>query len=104
MVIAFRATRAGARPTPDTDARRASTLRDLPGLGKVGILVIGLGIVLDVIHHVATRSTSMHVECCGIGFVGHASTIAGMVLVVAGVLALALRPRRPVPPEKGEVK
>lgn len=102
IVVSFRAPgrQPGGRGS-GVVARAAGTLADLPLLGRAGLVVIGLGLILDAIHHVATRSSSMHVECCGVGFVGHVSTILGMLLVTSGVLALALRPRRPARPEKG---
>jgi hypothetical protein len=66
--------------------RASRSLRGLPRLTQLGIAALLAGLVLDVFAHLGWSS--------GLA-AGHLVTLAGMVLAVVGVLALAFQ-RRPV--------
>lgn len=69
------------------------SFRALPVVSRIGVPVLGAGFVTDVGYHLATGQTSPAVPCCGPGFVGHVVTLAGMVMVIVGILQMAFRPQ-----------
>jgi hypothetical protein len=61
--------------------RALATLRELPRLTQAGIAMLLFGLVIDLLAHLGWTSGMA---------VGHLVTLAGMVVALAGVLALGL--------------
>ncbi len=78
--------------------RMAAAVWAMPIASRFGFAVLGAGLAIDVAYHVVSKSPSLAAPCCGPGFVGHVITLAGMVLVVLGVLTMAFRSRSRPPP------
>jgi hypothetical protein len=72
-----------------------------PALTRVGLIVLGLGVTLDLAAHLLGAGPSLAARCCEPAFVGHLVTLAGMILAVAGVLVLVVRRSRPTRPREG---
>jgi hypothetical protein len=81
--------------------RLRRTLRSLPPLSRMGVLVLAAGVALDVGAHLLGAGSTLPPRCCGPAFVGRPVTLAGTILAVAGVLALAVRRSRPAEPREG---
>ena len=62
--------------------RASASLRSLPRLTQAGLATVAGGLVVDVLAHVGWSAALA---------AGHLVTLAGMVLAVAGVVALAFR-------------
>ena len=74
--------------------------RSLPSLSRGGLLITALGVVADLVHHAFTHD--LHAaEAMQIDVIGHALTLAGMVLALMGVVS-AVRIARRRAREKGE--
>ena len=72
-------------------ARRA--LAELPVLMRAGLGLALLGAVVDIGHHLAADASRMGHG--SIAFIGHAVTLAGMLVTMLGLIGAALK-RRPV--------
>ncbi len=72
-------------------ARRA---RRLPLLILIGLVLMAGGGLLDVVVQLGTASHHAHHERFGGAHIGHLVAIAGMVLVLAGVVAHGVRSQR----------
>ena len=60
---------------------------------RLGLAIVGAGLVADVVHHVFARD--IHAAAVlNIGGIGHVLTLAGMVLAVGGVIHAAALARR----------
>ena len=91
----------GGEPARGIVAAAVRAFTSLPTISRAGVLAIALGLLLDVTYHAGAGTASIEVPCCGVGFVGHLVTLAGMVLVIAGVVALAFRHEgRPEEPDE----
>lgn len=74
--------------------------RSLPSMSRMGLLIAAIGVAFDLVHHVFTHD--LHAaEAMQIGFIGHALTLAGMVLALLGVVSAARTSRRRAK-QKGE--
>jgi hypothetical protein len=95
----------GEDPSPPGEQRIVGErlrrlFRSLPALTRMGIVVLGTGVVVDVGAHLLGPGPAAMSRCCGPAFLGHLVTLAGMLLAVAGALTLAVRRRsRPTPRE-----
>lgn len=76
MSASVAARQGGAGPAPG-----------IPVSTRLGFLVLAAGVVIDVAYHLTGVSSRM-------GVVGHAVTLAGMVLALFGVIATAVQLRR----------
>ncbi|MGH2758373.1 MAG: hypothetical protein ACRDKJ_02310 [Actinomycetota bacterium] len=77
-----------------------SLLRSIPSVTRLGLFLAGNGVLADFIHHVFTAD--LHAgRVLHIGFIGHALTLAGMLLALWGVIRAATDSRRRAR-EKGE--
>ncbi|HYZ91835.1 MAG TPA: hypothetical protein VFA34_05505 [Actinomycetota bacterium] len=77
-----------------------SLWRSIPPLSRLGLSLTGYGVLADFIHHVFTPN--LHAgKVLHIGFIGHALTLAGMVLALLGVISALVESRRRAK-QKGE--
>ena len=74
--------------------------RSIPTVVRLGLLVAGLGVIADFVHHVFTHDTHA-LEHLHIDVVGHALTLAGMVIALSGVVHAAVESRRRARKEGG---
>jgi len=72
-------------------ARKA---RQLPLMILIGLVLMAAGALLDVVIQVGTASHHAQHQGFGGAHVGHLIAIAGMVLVLAGVVAHGVRSHR----------
>ena len=65
----------------------------LPGLMRIGLLLLAAGGSLDIIHHTAPLASTMHLRDYPSGdeLLAHVVTLAGMVVTLLGLL---MRPSR----------
>lgn len=78
MSASVAARQGGAGPAPG-----------IPVSTRLGFLVLAAGVVIDVAYHLTGVGMSSRM-----GVVGHAVTLAGMVLALFGVIATAVQLRR----------
>lgn len=75
--------------------------RSIPSISRLGLFLASYGILADFIHHVFTPN--LHAgKILSIGFIGHALTLAGMVLALWGVIRAAVDSRRRNREKEGE--
>ncbi len=66
----------------------------LPTVMRVGFVVVVVGFAIDVLYHLTTHTSGLRAPCCGVGFIGHAVTLVGMLVSIAGIFEPLLRPSR----------
>lgn len=71
---------------------RPQFLLTLPAVVRRGFAVVLAGAVVDTVYHVMPRQPG---PAAWGGLVGHLITLAGMVIVMAGVVGVALKNRDP---------
>ena len=83
-------------------ARARRVFVELPLLMRVGLGLAVLGAVIDVGYHLVTDAPGMGHG--SVAFLGHTTTLVGMVVTMLGLFGAALK-RRPIeakPTKKGE--
>jgi len=74
------------------------TVSDIPPGSRLGLLIIGVGFVADLVAHLAPGSDLNQAHLTSPQLSAHLVVVAGMVLVLAGVVADGIRngrsPRR----------
>ena len=71
---------------------RPPFLSTLPAVVRRGFALVVAGAVVDTVYHVMPRQSGL--AAWG-GLVGHLITLAGMVIVMAGIVGVALTNRDP---------
>ena len=91
------------RRSPAQLLKRATGGQPVPGLSKAGAMVIAAGLLLDLVAHTVLHA--VHDELIGsfpLGeHVAHLVVIAGMALVLAGVVADGIRTQRRLVRQEG---
>ena len=77
-------------------------IAELPHLMRVGLGLAGLGVAIDIGYHLVTDAPGMGHG--SVAFVGHLTTLVGMVVTMIGLFGAAFKGRdiEAQPPTKGQ--
>lgn len=71
--------------------RTQRLIRSLPAPTQVGIALVVIGLAIDAAYHLMDPEAGLATPCCGPGFAGHLTTLAGMVVALVGTVTFAVR-------------